>query len=61
MKSFKLRKLVAGIAMLAMTLSVLPTNVRANAAAITDGRFENNWTLNSGNYINSFVNGSGQV
>ncbi len=31
MKSFKLRKLVAGIAMLAMTLSVLPTNVRANA------------------------------
>lgn len=61
MKSLKLRKLVAGIAMLAMTLAVVPTNIRANAAAITDGRFENNWTLNSGNYINSFVNRSGQV
>lgn len=57
MKSLKLRKLIAGIAMMAMTLSFVPVNnIKVNAAEINDGRYESSWTLNSKGYVNSFTN-----
>lgn len=47
MKSKKLRKLVASVAMLAMTLSVFPGGEQASAATSAPN-FEANWSVNAG-------------
>ncbi len=53
MKSIKLRKLVAGVAMLAMTLTVIPANIGAHAA-IKAPDFESSWNVNSGAVVSVY-------
>lgn len=60
MKSKKLRKLVASVAMLAMTLTVVPANVQAHAATKAPN-FEANWSVNAKSDVTTIKGTSTQL